>query len=57
MEILVNKGSAMKRKGKLTLAIATVTLAVLTATGFDAQDKYSLESPSGPATVSGRCVL
>jgi hypothetical protein len=34
MEILVKKGLAMKRKSKLTGAIATVTLAVLTTTGF-----------------------
>jgi hypothetical protein len=45
----VKKGSAMQRKGKLTVAIATAVLAVLTATGFYTQDKYSLISPGGVA--------
>ena len=51
MEILVKKGSAMKRKSKLTIAIATATLAALVATVVYAQnnDKYSLTSPSGIA--------
>ena len=51
MEILVNKGSAMKRKGKLTVATATAVLGVLIATAVYAQDKdkYSLISPSGIA--------
>src|ERR1700730_10555151 len=49
MEILVKKGSAMKRKSKLTIAIATAVLAVLGATAVYAQDKYSLKSPSGIA--------
>jgi hypothetical protein len=39
----------MKRKGKLTIAIATAVLAVFSATGFYAPDKYSLKSPSGIA--------
>src|SRR4030088_2351739 len=37
----------MKRKSKLTIAIATAVLAV--ATAVYAQDKYSLKSPSGIA--------
>ena len=51
MEILVKKGSAMKRKSKLTIAIATAALAALVATVVYAQnnDKYSLTSPSGIA--------
>ena len=39
----------MKRKGKLTIAIATTVLAVLSGTTVYAQDKYSLKSPSGIA--------
>src|SRR5262245_42461429 len=39
----------MKRKTKLTLAIATAVLAFLVATVVYAQDKYSLKSPSGIA--------
>ncbi len=39
----------MKHKSKLTIAFATAAFAVLTATGFYAQDKYSLKSPSGIA--------
>ncbi len=39
----------MRRKGKLTIAIATALLAVLVATAVYAQDKYSLKSPSGIA--------
>jgi hypothetical protein len=53
MEILVKKGSAMKRKTKLTIAIATALLTVLIAAALFAQgqdkDKYSLKSPSGIA--------
>jgi hypothetical protein len=49
MEILVKKGSAMKRKSKLTIAIATAVLAVLGAVALYAQDKYTLKSPSGIA--------
>src|SRR5271165_4955208 len=52
MEILIKKGSAMKRKRKLTIAIALTVLAVLgvLVLGADsAQDKYSLKSPSGIA--------
>jgi hypothetical protein len=45
--ILVKERSAMKRKNKLTIAIATAVLAVLVATAVYAQDKYSLKSPSG----------
>jgi hypothetical protein len=39
----------MKRKSKLTIAIAAAVLAVLVATAVYAQDKYSLKSPSGIA--------
>ncbi|MGC1661489.1 MAG: cytochrome P460 family protein [Candidatus Acidiferrales bacterium] len=49
MDILVRKGSAMVRKGKLTIAIATAALAVLGAAAVYAQDKYSLKSPGGIA--------
>ena len=49
MEILFKKGSAMERKSKLTIAIATAVLAVLGAAAVYAQDKYSLKSPSGIA--------
>src|ERR1700719_180826 len=51
MEILVKEGSAMKRKSKLTIAIATAALAALVATVVYAQnnDKYTLKSPSGIA--------
>jgi hypothetical protein len=55
MEILVKKGSVMKRESKLTIAIATAVLAVLGAMAVYAQDKdkendkYLLKSPSGIA--------
>jgi hypothetical protein len=51
MEIPVKKGSARKRKSKLTVAIAMAVLAVLGAMAVYAQnnDKYSLKSPSGIA--------
>ena len=49
MEILDKKGSAMKRKSELTIAIAMAALAVLVTTSVHAQDKYSLKSPSGIA--------
>jgi hypothetical protein len=39
----------MKRKNKLTIAIATSALAALCGTAVYAQDKYSLKSPSGIA--------
>ena len=39
----------MKRKSKLTIAMATAVLAVLGGTAVYAQDKYSLNSPSGIA--------
>ena len=39
----------MKRKSKLTFAIATAALAVLGGTAAYAQDKYTLISPSGIA--------
>src|SRR5262245_59058136 len=42
------KGSAMERKSKLTIAIATAVSAVLGAAVY-AQDKYSLKSPGGIA--------
>jgi pullulanase/glycogen debranching enzyme len=37
----------MKRKSKLTMAIATAVLVVLGGTVVYAQDKYSLKTPSG----------
>lgn len=65
MEILVKKGSAMKRKSNLAIAIVTTVLAVSVAMAVYAQgqdqdkdkdkdkdqnnDKYSLKSPSGIA--------
>src|SRR3974377_2351234 len=39
----------MKLKSKLTIAIATAVLAVLGGAAVYAQDKYSLQSPSGIA--------
>src|SRR4051812_12214471 len=39
----------MNRKRKLTIAVATATLAVLGGTAVYAQEKYSLKSPSGIA--------
>jgi hypothetical protein len=39
----------MKRKSKLTVAIATAVFAVLGGTAVYAQDKYSLKSPGGIA--------
>jgi hypothetical protein len=39
----------MKRKSKLTIAIATAVLAILGGTAVCAQGKYSLKSPSGIA--------
>ena len=39
----------MKRKSKVTIAIATAMLAVVAGTALSAQDKYSLISPSGIA--------
>ena len=39
----------MKRKNKLTIAMATAALAVLNVTVACAQDKYSLKTPSGIA--------
>jgi Cytochrome P460 len=39
----------VKRKSKLTIAMATAVLAVLGGAAVYAQDKYSLESPSGIA--------
>ena len=43
MEILVKKkGSAMKRKSKLTIAIAMAVLAVLGATAVYAQDGQAI---------------
>src|SRR5258705_5631408 len=39
----------MKRKSKLTITIATALLAVLGGAAVYAQDKYSLNSPSGIA--------
>ena len=53
MEIPVEKGSAMERNSKLTIAIAIAVLAILGATVIcaqdHAQDKYSLKTPSGIA--------
>src|SRR6476620_2597206 len=39
----------MKRKNKLTIAIATAVFAVLGGIAVHAQDKYALKSPSGIA--------
>jgi hypothetical protein len=39
----------MKRKSKLTIAIATALIAVLAGAAVYARDKYSLKSPSGIA--------
>jgi len=53
MKIRVEKGSAMERNSKLTIAIATAVLAALCATVIyaqdHAQDKYSLKTSSGIA--------
>jgi hypothetical protein len=49
VEILLKKFSAMKRKSKLTIAIATAVLFVLGVTAVYAQEKYSLKSPGGIA--------
>jgi hypothetical protein len=53
MEMLVKKGSPMKRKSKLTIAIAAALLTLLGVAALLAQgqnnDKYSLKSPSGIA--------
>jgi hypothetical protein len=46
---MVKRGSAMKRRSKLTIATATSVLAILGAAAIYAQDKYSLKSPSGIA--------
>src|SRR4030088_235981 len=39
----------MKRKSKLTIAIATAVFAILGGTAVYAQDKYALKSPDGIA--------
>jgi hypothetical protein len=44
----------MKRKSKLTIAIATTALAALGGAAVYAQDKYSLNSPSGIAFADFR---
>ena len=49
MKTLVKKGSTMKRKSRLTIAIVTGFLAVLSAVAVYAQDKYLLKSPGGIA--------
>ncbi len=49
MEALGKKGSAMNRKSKLTIAMATAVFTVLVVTVVYAQDKYSLKSPGGIA--------
>ena len=46
MKLLFKNGSAMKRKSKFTIAIATAVLGVLVVYS---QDKYSLKSPGGIA--------
>jgi hypothetical protein len=46
---MITKGSAMKRKSKLTISIATSALAILSGAVVYAQDKYSLKSTSGIA--------
>jgi hypothetical protein len=45
----IREEQAMKRNGKLTMAIAAAVLAVLGSAAVYAQDKYSLKSPSGIA--------
>jgi hypothetical protein len=55
MEITLTKGSAMKRRSKLTIAVVTAALAVFGAAAAYAQgqdkdkDKYLLKSPGGIA--------
>jgi hypothetical protein len=53
IEIHFKKAPSMKRKSKVTIAIATAALAILGAAGVYAQsqnnDKYSLKSPGGIA--------
>jgi hypothetical protein len=48
------KGSAMKRQGKLTIAAAAAALAVLSGTAIYAQDKYALVTTSGIAFADFR---
>jgi len=48
-DFLAKKGTAMKCKNKLRIAIATTMLVALVATAVYAQGKYSLKSPSGIA--------
>jgi hypothetical protein len=45
----LRKGSAMKRHGKLPIAIVVAVLAVLRGAGVYAQEKFSLLAPSGIA--------
>ena len=49
MEVLVEKGFAMKGIKKLTLTRATIVLVVFGAAGVYSQEKYSLKSPGGIA--------
>jgi hypothetical protein len=49
VEILVKKGSAMKRKSMFTIARVMGVLAILGVATVYSQEKYSLKSPSGIA--------
>jgi Cytochrome P460 len=49
MEILVTKGSTMKRKSTLAIARAMAVFAVLGVANLYSQEKYSLKSPGGIA--------
>jgi Cytochrome P460 len=49
MKSSFKKGSAMKRKNKLTIVRATAVLAVLGVAAGYSQEKYSLKSPDGIA--------
>ncbi len=42
----------MKGKGKLTIAVITVSLAVLAGWAIPAQDKYTLRVPNGSRSLS-----
>jgi len=49
IEILVKKGSPMKRRSNLMIARAAMVLAVLGVATVYSQEKYSLKSPDGVA--------
>jgi hypothetical protein len=54
MKTFVKKGPAVKRKSKLTVAIAAAVFTALGAKAVYAQDKYSLKSPGGIAFADFR---